>query len=113
MTPPDQVSAARTDPVVVVAVFTPAQDHAEDLVDALRRGIPAVHAESGCEVYAIHDAGDTIVMIEKWADQASFESHRDGEASRRMAASVGPFLAKPVHIESMKPLPVGADGKNL
>jgi quinol monooxygenase YgiN len=34
--------------------------------------MPAVHAEEGCLLYAIHAASDgTVVMIEKWAEPAA------------------------------------------
>jgi hypothetical protein len=51
-------------PVVVTAVFHPVEGRAAELIDALRAGIPAVHNEQGCRLYAIHDADDgTITMI--------------------------------------------------
>ena len=53
-------------PVVVIAYFLPAPGQHDQVVEALRPAIAAVHEEPGCELYAIHDAPDgTIVMIEK------------------------------------------------
>ena len=53
-----------TGPVIVTAYFRPAPGQHDAVVAALRPAIEAVHAEPGCELYAIHDAPDgTIVMI--------------------------------------------------
>ena len=52
--------------VIVTAVFYPKPGKKQELAEAMRRGIEAVHTEDGCELYAIHDAEDgTITMIEK------------------------------------------------
>jgi quinol monooxygenase YgiN len=95
-------------PVVVTAVFRPVPGRHDDLVEALRSTIPAVHAEPGCLLYAIHDAQDgTITMIEKWASSADLDRHDAGQAVVALRAAVEGLLEEPAHVVRMTPLPIG------
>jgi quinol monooxygenase YgiN len=42
----------KTMAIVVTAVFHPADGHTTELINALRRNIPAVHNEQGCRLLA-------------------------------------------------------------
>src|SRR2546425_1683877 len=96
-------------PVVVTAVFHPAEGRTAELVDALRACIPAVHDEQGCRLYAIHDAEDgTITMIEKWDDRETLAAHAAGPAVKELSAAVAELIAKPTTVTTMTPLPAGA-----
>ena len=55
--------------VVVTAVVHPRPGLLEEALATYARHIDAVHAEPGCELYALHTDGASIVIIEKWADQ--------------------------------------------
>ena len=100
--------------VVVNALFQPAPGAKEALVAALREGIPAVHAERGCILYAIHDADDgTIVMLEKWASREDLDAHAAGQAVAQLDALVAPFLGRPVTFTTMTPIPAGTDSQGL
>lgn len=97
-------------PVVVTAIFIPAEGAKDQLVDALRTAIAEVHQEAGCELYAIHDAEDgSITMIEKWESAALLDAHGAGEAVARLNAAVEPFLAKPILVTRMTPIAAGTD----
>jgi len=99
-------------PVIVTAVFTPVAEGRDNLIQALRAGIPAVHAEEGCELYAIHDAADgTIVMIERWSSAQTLAAHAAGDAVAALNELIGPFLAQPVVVTTMAPLPAGDTDK--
>jgi quinol monooxygenase YgiN len=53
--------------VVVVATAIPAPGHRDEVVAAFEKVIPTVHAEDeGCELYALHEGEDRLVMVEKW-----------------------------------------------
>lgn len=94
--------------VVVTAVFTPIEGHTAELVDALRRTMPGVHEEQGCELYAIHDADDgTVTMIEKWTSQEDLDRHAAGDAVKALQQATGDHLAGPVKVTTMTPLPAG------
>ena len=98
--------------VIVTAVFTPSPGQRDALIAALSEGIPAVHAEPGCELYAIHDADDgTIVMIERWTSRADLDAHAAGAAVARLGELTKPHLAEPVEVVTMTPLPVGDPGR--
>lgn len=100
--------------VVVTAVFHPLEGRRDELVDALRATIPAVHAEEGCLLYAIHDASDsTITMIEKWTAPELLQAHAEGAAVVALNAAVGDLLAAPTTVTTMTPIPVGGEEQGL
>jgi quinol monooxygenase YgiN len=97
-------------PVVVTAYFHPAPGKHDQVVEALRPAITAVHSEPGCELYAIHDAPDgTIVMIEKWTSVGDLDDHGAGEAVRALNASLDGLLAWPTEVTRLVPLPAGTE----
>ena len=97
-------------PVVVTAYFHPAPGQHDQVVAALRPAIAAVHEESGCELYAIHDAPDgTIVMIEKWSSVDELDDHGSGAAVQALNASLEGLLAAPTDVTRLVPLPAGTE----
>jgi quinol monooxygenase YgiN len=98
--------------VVVTAYFRPIEGKREELLDALRIAIPAVHDEPGCLLYSIQEAPDgTIVMIEKWESEALLDAHG---ASVAVAAARPVFervLAAPVEVTRLAPIPIGDAAK--
>jgi quinol monooxygenase YgiN len=94
--------------VVVTAVFYPIEGAKDRLAEAMRAGIEAVHAEEGCELYAIHDAEDgTITMIEKWTSVEALDAHANGEAVKVLGAGLKGLLARPASVTRMTPIPMG------
>ncbi len=101
-----------TQPVVVTAIFYPAEGARERVLEALARAIPRVHEEAGCELYSIQEAGDgRIVMIEKWTTAALLDSHGAGEPVRDLNASLEGLLTRPVDVERLEPIPMGDPAK--
>jgi len=97
--------------VVVTAVFHPTPGRNEDLVEALRSTMPAVHAEPGCLLYAIHDAADgTITMIEKWESVEDLDAHGSGPAVAALGAAIDGLVTAPALVTRMTPIPVGEPG---
>jgi len=95
--------------VIVTAVFHPVDGGRESLIAALKAGIPAVHDEQGCSLYAIHDAEDgTIVMLEKWDSREDLAAHAAGPAVEQLNALVGEYLASPVLVTTMTAIPAGS-----
>jgi len=94
--------------VIVTAVFHPVAGRSAELATAMRAGIEAVHAEPGCELYAIHDAEDgTITMIEKWASRADLDAHAKGSAAATLLTSIEGLIAAPTVVTLMAPIPMG------
>jgi quinol monooxygenase YgiN len=97
-------------PVVVTAYFRPEPDQHDRVVEALRPAIAAVHDESGCELYAIHDAPDgTIVMIEKWTSVEELDDHGRGDAVAKLNANLKGLLASPVEVTRLVAIPAGSE----
>jgi len=98
--------------VVVTAVFHPVQGRRPALIRAVSAAMPAVHAEEGCLLYALHAASDgTLVMIEKWADAAALAAHAQGEAIAALQAAVEGLVTGPADVVTMTPVPAGADAQ--
>ena len=52
--------------VIVVATAFPIQEHRAEVVAAFEAAMTKVHSEEpGCELYALHEGDDRLVMIEK------------------------------------------------
>jgi len=111
-TSPDTTSTSEA--VVVVAVFTAAPGRLADLRTALVEAIPAVHAEEGCELYAIHDAPqDQIYMLEKWSSADLLDAHSRGSAVARLQELTHGLTAGDVQVIPMHPIPAGTPSQGL
>lgn len=102
-----------SDPIVVLAVFTPAEGRTDELREALAAAIPAVHAEAGCELYAIHDGpGGVVYMIEKWTTVEDLDRHGSGEAVAALGRAID-GLSAPPEVLRMTPIPAGTEAQGL
>ena len=94
--------------VIVTAVFTPKEGEFSKVAAALSPAIAEVHEEPGCLLYAIHEAPNgQIVMIEKWESSELLDAHGEGEAVKRLNASLDGLLAEPVDVTRLSPIPAG------
>jgi quinol monooxygenase YgiN len=75
--------------VVVVATITPVPEYRDEVIEAFTATIPQVHAEEGCELYALHQDDDRLIMIEKWTSAEALAAHSRGAA----LAAMNPRLA--------------------
>jgi quinol monooxygenase YgiN len=96
--------------VVIVATIYPKPDQRAEVLAALEQAIARVHAEdAGCELYALHEAGDRLVMIEKWADEAAVAAHGSGAALGQFAAALKGKLTSAPDVVILTPHPAGTD----
>jgi quinol monooxygenase YgiN len=94
--------------VVVTAVFRPQPGRREDARAAIEGALSDVHAERGCQLYALHDAADgTLVLLEKWESQELLDAHSAGEPVKRLGRALDGLLAQPPAVVTMAPLPAG------
>jgi quinol monooxygenase YgiN len=97
--------------VVLVATIVPLAEHRDDVISVLTATIERVHAEPGCEIYALHEASDSLVVVEKWESENALAQHRNGAA----LAALGPALAGKVagspKVITLRPVPAGDAGK--
>jgi len=93
--------------VVVVATIVPEPAHRDEVIAAVERAIARVHLEEGCDLYALNEAPDRLVMVEKWRDQGALDRHGRGEALRELNAALDGRLAKPTEVVVLAPHPAG------
>ncbi len=96
-------------PVVVVATIVPLPEHRDRVIDAFRAVIPKVHEEPGCQLYALHEGTDRLVMIEKWSSQEALDVHLAGPALAELGATFAGALAGAPDVQVVTAVPAGTD----
>jgi len=94
-------------PVVVVASFTAKPESTAVVRSACRAAIEAVHDEPGCELYSLHQTGDTFVFIEQWADADALKVHGTAPAIGVLFGAIGEHLSGAPDIKMLEPVPAG------
>jgi quinol monooxygenase YgiN len=97
--------------VVVVATIVPLAEHRDAVIAALTDAIPQVHAEDGCELYALNEASDRLIMIEKWASPEALRVHSKSPALAAMNPKLAGKVAAPPEIIVLNQVPAGDPAK--
>jgi quinol monooxygenase YgiN len=97
--------------VVVVATVTPKSDQVDAVRDALLAAVPKVHAEPGCELYAVHEGDGRFVMVERWESPEALKVHGRSEALTTLGGQLADKLAAPLDVRRLAPVPAGDAGK--
>jgi len=97
--------------VVVVATIVPLAEHRDEVVAAFKETITQVHDEDGCELYALNEAKDRLIMIEKWASREALRVHGTSPALTAMNPKLDGKLARPPEIIVLSQLPAGDPAK--
>lgn len=98
---------------VVVATLRPKPGRHEDTLAVFRRHAPAVQAEPGCVLYAVHTAPDRVVIVENWADRAALDAHSAGAALAAIGAETAELLTGPPDVAVLDAVPTGAPTRGL
>jgi quinol monooxygenase YgiN len=98
-------------PVVVVASFTAKPESVEAVRTACTAAIESVHDEPGCQLYSLHQTGDTFVFIEQWADAEALKTHSTAPAVGTLFAAIGEHLAGAPDLKMLEPIPAGDPAK--
>ena len=93
--------------VVVVAVITPLDGHLHNVVEAFAVASPKVHAEAGCELYALHHDADHVIMIERWTSAADLAAHSTGAPIEELNALLAGHVAGPADVSVLENVPLG------
>jgi quinol monooxygenase YgiN len=94
--------------VIVVATVRPRPEQRAAVIAALEKAIEQTHAnDAGCLLYALHEAPDRLVMIEKWADEAALDAHSRGEALAELTANLDGKLTAGPEVVRLAPHPAG------
>jgi quinol monooxygenase YgiN len=91
----------------VVAIITAKPGQREEVLQAFRANVPAVHAEQGCIEYgATVDADfggiqtkfgpDTFVVVEKWESPEALKAHAAAPHMAAYGAKTRPMIASRV-----------------
>lgn len=94
--------------VIVVATLRPLDQHRHEVLAAFEDVIAAVHADdAGCELYALHEGDDRVVMIEKWSNPEALEAHSAGAHLAELGRRLDGTLAGPMDVQVLRPHPAG------
>jgi len=98
--------------VIVVATAFPIQEHKAEVVAAFEAAMARVHSEEpGCELYALHEGDDRLVMIEKYASQDAVDQHIKGAGLAGLRAALEGKLSSPIDVQVLVPHPAGSKDK--
>jgi quinol monooxygenase YgiN len=79
--------------------------------DIFTRAVEGVHGEPGCQLYSLHESGDTFVFVEQWADADALKAHRSSPAMTTMLKDAGDHLAGAPDIKRLTPVIAGDPDK--
>jgi quinol monooxygenase YgiN len=97
--------------VVVVATITPLPGHEDEVIAAFTELIPLVHAEDGCELYALHRAPDRLIMVEKWASREALDTHSRGASLAALNPKLAGKLGAAPEVITSEAVPAGDAAK--
>lgn len=93
--------------VVVIATIRPLPEHRESVRTTLLRSVPQVHAEPGCEFYALHDTGTDFVFVEQWSSPTALAAHSVSPAVKRVQSEIDGRLQVAATLVTATALPAG------
>ncbi|MQA03779.1 MAG: antibiotic biosynthesis monooxygenase [Streptosporangiales bacterium] len=97
----------------VVATIWPKAEHRQAVVDVFRAVVPKVHEEDGCELYALHEADDRLVLVEQWTSGDALQAHLDGPTIVELNAGLNGRTERQADVVIMSPVPLGDPGKGV
>ncbi len=97
--------------IVVVATLTPKPDAVDAVREALLAAVPKVHAEPGCELYALHEGEGRFVMVERWESVEALKVHGRAEALTTLGGELADKLAGPLDVQRLTAVPAGDPDK--
>ena len=96
---------------VVVATITPLPEYHDEVIAAFTATIPQVHAEDGCELYALHAAPDRLIMIEKWSSRDALGTRSKGAALAALNPKLAGKVTGPSEVIVLDAVPAGDAAK--
>ncbi|MFF2076275.1 putative quinol monooxygenase [Kitasatospora sp. NPDC058162] len=98
---------------VVIATIRTKPGRRDEVLAAFEQHTPAIHAEDGCQLYAVHAGPDRITVVEKWADQAALDAHSTGAPLAALGPALADALAEPADVAVLDAFPAGDPTKGL
>jgi quinol monooxygenase YgiN len=97
--------------VIVVATAFPLPEHRDEVVAAFEAAIPPVQEDPECELYALHEGRDRLVMIEKYKSQDALAAHGKSAALADLTAALQGKLSSDLDVQILVPHPAGTAAK--
>ena len=97
--------------VVVVATIVPRPEHRDEVIATITETVAKVHEEDGCELYALHQADDRLMMVEKWVSLDALRTHSKGAALAAQGPRLAGKLAGPAEVVVLQAVPAGDPAK--
>jgi quinol monooxygenase YgiN len=98
--------------VVVIGTLRPLPDRRDEVIAVLEDVIPRVHAEDeGCLLYALHTAGEKLILIEKWSSPEALAAHGRGAAIAELGKRLKGMVDGASDIQVLQPHPAGTPGQ--
>jgi quinol monooxygenase YgiN len=79
--------------------------------EAILAAVPAVHAEPGCELYALHEGEGEFVLVERWADAEALRVHGRAEALTTLGGQLAGKVAGAPEVKRLTAVPAGDPAK--
>ena len=98
-------------PVVVVATLTVKPESVDAAREILTESVEEVHGEPGCQLYSLHQSGETFVFVEQWADEEALKTHSTAPAVGKMFGAIGEHLNGAPDIKMLTPVVAGDPDK--
>ena len=99
--------------VVVVASVQPKAEHWQSVWAELEKAAPKVHAEDGCELWALHEAKDAFYLIEQWRDGDALKAHGSGPVFADLTRAIDGSLLAPLDVKVLTPHGVGDPARGV
>ena len=93
--------------VVVVVTASTIPEHRAEVVAAFEEAITRVHDEPGVELYALHQGGDRLVMIEQYQSEQARSEHAKGTAPADLRSALQGKLSSGLDAQVLVPHPAG------
>jgi len=97
--------------IVVVTTAFPVSEHRGEVIAAFEKAAAQVHHEPGIELYALHEAPDRLVMIEKYESEQARSHHSDGPALAELRSALSGKLSSKLDVQVHAPHPTGSASK--
>jgi quinol monooxygenase YgiN len=97
--------------VVVVATLTPKPGRLQDLIEVMGATVPLVHDEPGCELYAVHSDGTSVIMVERWESPEALKVHSRGDNLKAFGAASADILEGAPAVTVTENIPFGDAAK--
>jgi quinol monooxygenase YgiN len=94
--------------VTAVITFYPLPEHRAEIVASFEEAISTFHAsEAGCELCALQEGDDRLVMIEKWASPEQVAAHGQSPVLATLMEGLAGKLSAAPDVQILRPHPAG------